>query len=71
MTHFSTLAVVAPSSHVEIAPTAPISVPTVSNYIGAAAILTMLAVMIATGLSAAGIKHKRVTVKSSPGHLAH
>ncbi len=57
MTSFSTLAVVAPIAHTEVAPApqtvvAPVSA---SNYVGGAAILTVLAVMVAAGLSAAGM----------------
>ena len=73
MTSFSTLAVVAPIAHTEVAPVqtgvAPVSM---SNYVGGAAILTVLAVMVAAGLSAAGITKNRVRpVNRQTGHPAH
>ena len=57
MTYFSTLTPINPIAHTEVAPApqptvAPVSAP---NYIGGAGILTMLAVMVAAGLSAAGM----------------
>jgi len=56
MKSFYNLAVVAPIAHTEVAPAAQIVVApaSVSNYVGAA-ILTVLAVMVAAGLSTAGI----------------
>ncbi len=52
MTFFS---VVTPIHHTEVAPSASTGVApvTVSNYLGGALILTLLAVMVATGLAAA------------------
>jgi len=57
MKSFYNLAVVAPIAHTEVAPAAQIVVApaSVSNYVGGAAILTVLAVMVAAGLSTAGI----------------
>ncbi len=74
MTSFSTLAVVAPIAHTEVAPApqtgvAPVSM---SNYVGGAAILTVLAVMVAAGLSAAGItKNPAKPINRQTGHPAH
>lgn len=51
MTFFS---VQTPIRHTEVAPTpAGVAPVTVSNYLGGALILTLLAVMVATGLAAA------------------
>ena len=57
MASFSTLTTVNPTAHTEVAPAPQLTVAPVSasNYVGGAAILTMLAVMIAAGLSAAGM----------------
>ena len=73
MTSFSTLAVVAPIAHTEVAPApqagvAPVSM---SNYVGGAAILTVLVVMVAAGLSAAGITKPAIPVTRQTGHPAH
>jgi hypothetical protein len=58
-THF--LAVAAPSTHVEVSATPQVAHPELSagNYLGGAAIFTLLAVMVASGLSAAGIINLR------------
>jgi hypothetical protein len=71
-THF--LAVAAPSAHVEVSstPQAAHSELSVGNYIGGAAILTLLAVMVASGLSAAGILNLRRSSRSvSTRTVAH
>jgi len=61
----STLAVAAPIVHTEInvtpqAPTTPVST---GNYVGGAAIVVILAVMLVAGLSAAGIIKPRKAAK--------
>jgi len=62
--------------HTEITPTplTRVAPMTVSNYVGGAAILTLLAVMVATGFSAAGMQFKATKqskVNPGVGHPAH
>ncbi len=68
MTYISTLAVAAPVVRTEINPNSqPVSVPmTAENYLGGAAIAGLLAVMIFSGLSAAGMIKLRGSAKSAP-----
>ena len=71
------LAVAAPVHHyTEVAPTPSTGVApiTVANYLGGAAILGMLAVMVAAGLSSAGMLSKETKlskVGNSSSHPAH
>ena len=71
------LAVAAPVHHyTEVAPTPSTGVEpvTVSNYLGGAAILGLLAVMVAAGLSSAGMMPgatKPAKVANRSSHPAH
>jgi hypothetical protein len=67
------IAVAAPVSvHTEVPPTPNVGVQplTASNYLGGAAILTVLAAMIAVGVSAAGMTPK-ATRTTNRHHHAH
>ena len=72
-------AVAAPiHQHTEIATSTPstgVAPVTVSSYLGGATIFTLLAVMVATGLSAAGIGHREPNqsraAKVRVGHPVH
>ena len=65
--------------HTEIATSTPstgVAPVTVSNYLGGATIFTLLAVMVATGFSAAGMRFKetkrpRAANDAGVGHPAH
>ena len=71
MTSFSTLAVAAPVAHTAVAPVAQTGVApvTVSNYVGGTGILTLLVLMVAAGMSAAGItKNTARPINQQTGH---